>query len=93
MARHVKARLEWLHMKQEAVGRTISKEGACILDMCNIVGVAEATVAAKLLCWIGAAFLDGLSPFPPVCLVCFPGRCFDLASTLRIMLCFMLCYK
>ena len=54
MARHVKARLEWLHMKQEAVGRTISKEGACILDMCNIVGVAEATVAAKLLCWIGA---------------------------------------
>ena len=34
--------------------------------MRNIVGVAEAALAAELLRWIGAALLDGLGFFPPV---------------------------
>ena len=38
--------------------------------MRDIVGVTEAAVAAELLCWIGAALLDGLGFLPPVSLLC-----------------------
>ena len=50
-------------------GPTIAKKSACILDVCNIVGVAEAAVTAELFCWIRAALFDGLGFAPPVCLL------------------------
>lgn len=74
--------LDWVHIQQEVEARTVFKEGACILDMCNIVRVAKAAMAAELLGWVGAAFLDGLGLLPPVCLVCIPGWRFDLREHL-----------
>lgn len=45
---------------------TIPEKCTGILNMSNIVSVAQATVAAVLFCRIGAAFLDRFGFLPPV---------------------------
>jgi hypothetical protein len=43
-----------------AVGLTIPQEGACLLDVCHVVSVTQATVGAEVLGRVAAAWLYGL---------------------------------